>query len=75
MSAAPAIAIEDDVDFAVECWAQRLLARSVLCLDGVLDRQTAIDGIWQAAIDAGLVDEFGADEIQAAMALAFGAPA
>jgi hypothetical protein len=72
VSAALAIDPGDDLDFAVECWAARVIARSILWLDGAMDLHTAVDGAWQAAECAGLVDEFGPDEIQAAMALAFG---
>jgi len=68
----------DALYFAVECWAQRTIARAVLHFEGVLDLHTAVDGCWQAAETAGLVAVFGPDEIQAAIALAFdrsGAPA
>ena len=61
-----------DLDFAVECWAARTIARSVLWLEGAMDLHAAVDGAWAAAERAGLVDDFGADEIQSAMALAFG---
>lgn len=63
---------EDAVDFAVACWAQRVIARSILWLDGEMPFHDAVDGAWEAAERVGLVDEFGADEIQAAMALVFG---
>ena len=62
----------DDLDYALQCWAQRLIARTILFADGELDLHTAVDGAWEAADRAGLVAAFGADEVQAAMALAFG---
>jgi hypothetical protein len=70
-AASPILAPADDLDFKVECWAQRVIARSVLFLDGELDLHTAVDGAWAAAERDGLIDVFGADEIQAAMGLAF----
>jgi hypothetical protein len=60
-----------DCDLALECWAARMIARATVVFSGELDLHDAVDRSWQAAVDAGLVDEFGADEIQAAMALAF----
>jgi hypothetical protein len=62
----------DGMDFAVHCWAERVIARSILWLDGVIDLQTALAGSWDAAVKAGLVDEFGADEIKDALRLVFG---
>jgi len=62
----------DGLDFTVHCWAERLIARSIMWIDGEMDLHTAADGAWAAAERAGLVDAFGPDEIQAAMALAFG---
>jgi hypothetical protein len=72
MSAALAIDTDGDLDFAVECWAARVIARSTLWLAGEMDFHTAVDGSWAAAERDGLVDAFGPDEIQAALALAFG---
>jgi hypothetical protein len=68
----PADFASTDLDFAVECWAARVIARSILWLDGEMDLHTAVDGAWAAAERDGLVEAFGPDEIQAAMALAFG---
>lgn len=62
-----------DLDWQIECWAQRLIARSILYSDGVLDLHTAADGAWFAAEAVGLVDIFGPDEIQACLSLVFGA--
>lgn len=62
----------DEMDWLVECWAARMIARSVLWIEGELDLQPAVDRSWQEAERDGLIAEFGADEIQAAMALAFG---
>ncbi|MGH7194731.1 MAG: hypothetical protein ACREJM_14525, partial [Candidatus Saccharimonadales bacterium] len=62
----------DELNFALECWGERVIARALLCAEGLLHRQLAVDTAWQAAEEAGLVDAFGPDEIQAAMALAFG---
>lgn len=61
-----------DLDFTIECWAAGMIARSILWLEGEMDLHTAVDGAWGAAERSGLVHAFGPDEIQAAMALAFG---
>jgi hypothetical protein len=72
MSAALDLQDAHGLNFDLEGWAARMIARATLVLCRELDLHDAIDRSWQAAVDAGLVDEFGADEIQAALALAFG---
>lgn len=58
---------------ALEIWACRTLARSTLFACGEIELQAAVDTSWQTAVEYGLVDEYGADAVQSAMALAFGA--
>lgn len=64
---------DGDIDRAVEIWAARTIARSILYGAGELDLHAAVDASWNAAEEVGLVATFGPDEIQAAMGLAFAA--
>lgn len=59
------------IDVALTGWVAQTIELSALWVTGGLSKQAAVDASWQAAIDAGLVDVEGADEIQRSLALAF----
>ena len=62
---------EDDLDLAVERWAAMTIARAILAFNGEIGWLAAVDRSWSDAVADGLVSEFGVDEVQRAMALAF----
>lgn len=63
---------DDGFDLTLEIWVARLVTLSALFLESKLGLIAAVDRAWAAAEEAGLVEAYGIDEIQAAMALAFG---
>jgi hypothetical protein len=50
---------------------ERAEAKAVLIANGYLDLQSAVDELWAAAERDGLVDEFGADEVQRVLSESF----
>jgi hypothetical protein len=50
---------------------ERCEAQALLVAEGMRPLQDAVDQFQQAAVDQGLVDHFGLDEIQAIMSAAF----
>jgi hypothetical protein len=55
----------------LEIFTERAYARALLVAEGMLDKRDAVDALQQAAVDQRLVDRFGQDRVQAAMAHAF----
>jgi hypothetical protein len=51
---------------------ERAEAKCLLIANQYVDLQTAVDELWAAAERDGLVDEFGADEIQRLLSETFG---
>ena len=60
-----------DINFDIKVWAARSIARAILASNGELDFHDAVDRSWADAVGAGLIDEFGADHVQATLALVF----
>jgi hypothetical protein len=56
---------------AVDVFRERCEARAILVEACALDLHTAVDGMHEAAVATGLVDEIGQDAVQAIMANAF----
>jgi hypothetical protein len=52
--------------FALRCWA-----RAKLCSVCAMPLHDAVDGIQQAAVECGLIEHFGQDEVQRVMGAAF----
>jgi hypothetical protein len=63
--------IDQDKAKALEIFRERAEARVLLCANGYLELQTAVDELWAAAERDGLVKAFGADEVQAILAQSF----
>jgi hypothetical protein len=55
----------------IEVFRERAEARAVLVSNGLMDLQTAVDGMQEAAAAQGLLKQFGQDEIQQIMAESF----
>jgi|RhiMetdeSRZDD1v2_1073273.scaffolds.fasta_scaffold451779_1 hypothetical protein len=56
---------------AVDVFRERCKARAILVEACALDLHTAVDGLQEAAVATGLVDEIGQDAVQKMMAHAF----
>jgi hypothetical protein len=56
----------------LEIFRERCEARAVLCANGYLDLQTAVDELQESAVRQGLVKTHGQDEIQWILSEAFG---
>jgi hypothetical protein len=56
---------------AVDVFRERAEARAILVEACELDLHSAVDGLQEAAVATGLVDEIGQDAVQAIMAKAF----
>jgi hypothetical protein len=52
--------------FDIRCWA-----RAYLVTAGKMDFHEAVDSLQEAAVDNGLVEQIGQDQVQAIMAAAF----
>jgi hypothetical protein len=61
-----------EIDFVVDCWAARAVARAYLWANGEIGLHDAVDRLQADAERDGLIAIFGQGEIQAALALAFG---
>lgn len=59
---------------AVEVFRERAEARAILVEACLFDLQDAVDGLQEAAVATGLVDEIGRDAVQKMMADAFARP-
>ena len=58
-------------NLALEIFRERCEARAVLCANGVMDLQTAVDELQEAAVSQGLVARHGQDAVQDVMAESF----
>jgi hypothetical protein len=56
---------------ALEIFRVMAEARVLLCANGVVSLQDAVDDLWAKAVRAGLVKKFGADEVQGVLAESF----
>jgi hypothetical protein len=56
---------------ALEIFRERCEARAVLVANGLMDLQTAVDGLQEVAAAQGLLKEFGQDTIQQILAESF----
>ena len=56
---------------ALEIFRERAEARAVLCANGLMDLQDAVDGLQESAAAQGLLKQYGQDAIQWIMALNF----
>ena len=57
---------------ALEVFRARCEARAVLVANGLMELQTAVDGLQEAAAAQGLLKRYGQDEIQWILSEAFG---
>jgi hypothetical protein len=55
----------------VEIFIARAKAKALLWTNGELSLHDAVDELWAAAVNAALVDEFGADQVQELLAQIF----
>ena len=58
--------------FAIEAFTIRAEARASLVAAGEMSLHEAVDGLQEAAVDTGLVDQLGQDAVQEVMSEAFG---
>jgi hypothetical protein len=56
---------------ALEIFRERCEARVLLCANGYLDLQTAVDQLQESAAAQGLLKQYGQDEIQQILSEAF----
>jgi hypothetical protein len=56
---------------AIEVFTERVEARAVLVANGLLDLQSAVDAMQEAAAAQGLVELYGQDQIQQILSEAF----
>lgn len=55
----------------IDVFRERCEARVLLCANGLMDLQSAVDGLQESAAAQGLLKRYGQDEIQRIMAESF----
>jgi hypothetical protein len=71
MPAAAAIDHQNTKPAPIEIFRERCEARVLLCANGLMDLQDAVDGLQESAAAQGLVKRYGQDEIQWILSEAF----